>query len=147
MRLKPRKKKARRLSYRKNWKSCSTARTKVRLPLPSLQPSSALRLLFEALPPARPCSVSVRLAFSCLAVVPSGQGDFLHLPLVDASLPFERYARPFGDHAQPSWVGPIFDSWYEAREQCHLQLRLLCRYSFWPGFPQWFACCCPDFRS
>src|SRR6266511_5362213 len=109
MRLKPRKKKARRLSYRKNWKSCSTARTKVRLPLPSLQPSSALRLLFEALPPARPCGVSVRLAFSCLAVVPSGQGDS-RLPFVDASLPFERYALPFGDHAQPSSAGPTVES-------------------------------------
>src|SRR6185312_8005736 len=47
MRLKPRKKKAARLSYRKSWKSCSTARTKVRLPLPFQQLSSALRSPFE----------------------------------------------------------------------------------------------------
>ena len=50
MRSKPRKKKAERPSYRKNWKSCSTARTKVRLALPFLQPSCALRSLFETLP-------------------------------------------------------------------------------------------------
>src|SRR6266576_48761 len=50
MRSKPRKKKAKQLSYRKNWKSCSTAKTRVRMLPPFLQPSFALRLLFEALP-------------------------------------------------------------------------------------------------
>src|SRR6266487_339182 len=50
MRLKLRKKKAKRLTYRKNWKSCSIAKTRVRTPLPFLQPSCALRSRFEALP-------------------------------------------------------------------------------------------------
>src|ERR1700719_4456407 len=47
MRSKLRKKKARRLSYKKNWKSCSTAKTKVRMPPPFLQPFCALRSRFE----------------------------------------------------------------------------------------------------
>src|SRR5882724_4225281 len=84
----------------------------------------------------------VCLAFSCLAVVVRrpGGGGYRHLPFADASrLPFERYARPFGGCA-------TFDSSDEARER-PLQPRLLCRYAFWPGFRQWFACCCPDFRS
>src|SRR5262245_59270051 len=50
MRLKLRKRRARRLSYRRNWKSYLKARTKVRLPLLFLQPSSALRSLFKAAP-------------------------------------------------------------------------------------------------
>src|SRR6266487_3102717 len=138
MRSKPRKRKAERLSYRKNWKSCSTARTKIRLPLPFLQLSSALPSPFEAAPLTVTLNVSVALVFSCcLAVVRrSAWGDYLRLPFADVSLPFERYARPFGDYA-------TFDSWYEARERRHLQLRLLCRCAFWPGFPQRFF----DFRS
>jgi hypothetical protein len=50
--------------------------------------------------PFRPAcaAVMVSLAFSCLAVVPSGQGDF-RLPFADVSLPFERYALPSGDCA------------------------------------------------
>src|SRR5919198_66504 len=50
MRSKLRKKKARRLSYRKNWKRCSTVKTRARLPLPFLQRSCALLLRFEAVP-------------------------------------------------------------------------------------------------
>src|SRR6266567_3010805 len=139
MRSKPRKRKAERLSYRKNWKSCSTARTRVRLLLRFQQLSSALRSPFEALPLAVLCSVSVRLAFSsCLAVVVlPGGGDYLRLPFADVSLPFERYARPFGDYA-------TFDSSHGVRER-RLQPQLLCRYAFWPGFPRRFACC-RDFR-
>src|SRR4029434_2303663 len=51
MRSKPRKKKAKRLRYRKNWKSCSTAKTRVRMLPPFLQPSYASRSRFEAVPP------------------------------------------------------------------------------------------------
>src|SRR6266478_5991402 len=47
MRSKPRKEKARRLSYKKNWTSCSTAKTKVRMAPPFLQPFCALRSPFE----------------------------------------------------------------------------------------------------
>src|SRR5207302_2820488 len=85
--------------------------------------------------------VGVRLGFSLLAVVASGQGDFLR-PFVDASLPFERYARPFGDHARPSWVGPTLESSDEACDR-HLRPRFLWSYAFWPGFPRRFF----DFRS
>src|SRR5437762_8428594 len=40
--------KAKQLSYRKNWKSCSTAKTRVRMLPPFLQPSCALPSRFEA---------------------------------------------------------------------------------------------------
>src|SRR4030095_11622837 len=79
--------------------------------------------------------VSVRLAFSsCLAVGHLSGGGDSRLPFADVSLPFERYARPFGDYA-------TFDSSHEAHDRRHLRLRLPCRYAFWPGFPQRFACC------
>src|SRR4030095_15380811 len=47
MRSKLQKRKAKQLNYRKNWKSCSTAKTRVRLLLPFLQLSFALRSTFE----------------------------------------------------------------------------------------------------
>src|SRR4030095_7970008 len=53
MRSKPRKRTAERLSYRENWKNCSTAKTKVRMPPPFLQPSYALRSRCEAAVVAR----------------------------------------------------------------------------------------------
>src|SRR2546430_2580776 len=148
MRLKPRKKKAKRLSYRKNWKSCSTTRTKVRLPLPFLQPSSALRSLFEAASETVTGAVSVRLAFSCVAVAVAvvrrtGEGDY-HLPFVDVSLPFEHYEFPFGDHAQPSSAGPTVESSDGARERHHLRARPFCRSARCLGFPQRFGS--HDFR-
>src|SRR5216110_705285 len=54
MRSRPRKKKVERVNCRKNWKSCSTAKTKVRLPLQFLQLSFALRPPFEAAPLTMP---------------------------------------------------------------------------------------------
>jgi ubiquinone/menaquinone biosynthesis C-methylase UbiE len=48
-------KKAKQLSYRKNWKNCSTARTKVRMALPFVQSSCELRSRFK------PAPVTVRL--------------------------------------------------------------------------------------
>src|SRR6266576_5865150 len=51
MRSKPRKNKAARLSYKNNWKTYSTAKTRRRTPLPFLQLSFALRSPFETGPP------------------------------------------------------------------------------------------------
>src|SRR5262245_45082791 len=70
--------------------------------------------------------VRVGLAFSCLSVVPAGEGDF-RLPFADASLPFGRYAAPFVGCA-------TFYSFPEARKLC-LPDPPFCRCAFWPGFP------------
>src|SRR5947208_6111578 len=143
MRSKPRKNKAARLSYRKSWKSCSTARTSVRTQLRSLEHSCALRSAFEPASETVTRAVSVRLAFSCVAVAVAvvrrtGEGDY-HLPFVDVSLPFERYEFPFGDHAQPSSAGPTVESSDGARERHHPRARPFYRTARCLGFPQRFG--------
>ena len=47
MHSKPRKRTVERVTCGRSWKSCSTAKTKVRMPLPFLPPSCALRSRFE----------------------------------------------------------------------------------------------------
>src|SRR5438874_2626078 len=47
MHSKPRRRTAERLSYRRSWKICSTARTKARMLPPFLQPFCELRSRFE----------------------------------------------------------------------------------------------------
>src|SRR5262245_16917495 len=83
--------------------------------------------------------VCLCLLFSCLAVVvPSGEGDFLHLAFADASRPFERYALPFVECA-------TFDSSYAVGQE-DLRLLPFCRCAFSPGSRPCFPCSL-DFQS
>src|SRR5215469_9324882 len=130
MRSKPRRKTVEQLSYKNNWKTCSTAKTKVRLPRPFLRRSCASRLrksnnevsfrlgtgTDSLVPQSRDAPqniVSGCRAFSCPAVGPSGEDDFRHLALADdAALPFV-----VDDAARSSADCGTFGSSHEPREQ------------------------------